>query len=39
VFINSGAASSDLTGAKWLAQYRALTYDTWMLANGTGKGS
>jgi branched-chain amino acid transport system substrate-binding protein len=37
VFINSGAASSDLTGAKCNATTIHWTYDTWMLANGTGK--
>jgi branched-chain amino acid transport system substrate-binding protein len=36
-FINSGAASSDLTGAKCSPNTVHWTYDTWMLANGTGK--
>jgi branched-chain amino acid transport system substrate-binding protein len=36
LFINSGAASSDLTGAKCNANTIHWTYDTWMLANGTG---
>jgi branched-chain amino acid transport system substrate-binding protein len=36
-FIVSGAASSDLTGAKCNANTVHWTYDTWMLANGTGK--
>src|SRR5207344_2153975 len=34
-FINSGAASSDLTGAKCSPNTVHWTYDTWMLANGT----
>jgi branched-chain amino acid transport system substrate-binding protein len=37
VFIVSGAASSDLSGAKCNANTIHWTYDTWMLANGTGK--
>jgi branched-chain amino acid transport system substrate-binding protein len=37
VFIVSGAASSDLSGAKCNANTVHWTYDTWMLANGTGK--
>src|SRR5919109_3253384 len=37
VFIVSGAAASDLTGAKCNADTVHWTYDTWMLANGTGK--
>ncbi|HEY2630455.1 MAG TPA: ABC transporter substrate-binding protein, partial [Usitatibacter sp.] len=37
VFINSGAATSDLTGAKCSPNTVHWTYDTWMLANGTGK--
>ena len=37
LFINSGAASSDLTGAKCSPNTVHWTYDTWMLANGTGK--
>ena len=36
-FINSGAASSDLTGPKCSPNTVHWTYDTWMLANGTGK--
>ncbi len=36
VFINSGAASSDLTGAKCSPNTVHWTYDTWSLANGTG---
>ena len=36
-FINSGAASSDLTGSKCSPNTVHWTYDTWMLANGTGK--
>jgi branched-chain amino acid transport system substrate-binding protein len=36
VFIDSGAASSDLTGAKCSPNTVHWTYDTWMLANGTG---
>jgi branched-chain amino acid transport system substrate-binding protein len=36
VFIVSGAAASDLTGAKCNANTVHWTYDTWMLANGTG---
>jgi branched-chain amino acid transport system substrate-binding protein len=36
-FIDSGAASSDLTGAKCSPYTVHWTYDTWMLANGTGK--
>jgi branched-chain amino acid transport system substrate-binding protein len=35
-FIVSGAAASDLTGAKCNAATVHWTYDTWMLANGTG---
>jgi branched-chain amino acid transport system substrate-binding protein len=35
--IVSGAASSDLTGSKCNANTIHWTYDTWMLANGTGK--
>jgi branched-chain amino acid transport system substrate-binding protein len=35
--IVSGAASSDLTGKKCNANTVHYTYDTWMLANGTGK--
>ncbi len=37
MFIGSGPASSDLTGAKCNANNVQWTYDTWMLANGTGK--
>jgi branched-chain amino acid transport system substrate-binding protein len=37
VFIVSGAAASDLTGPKCNAHTVHWTYDTWMLANGTGK--
>jgi len=37
VFLVSGAASSDLTGAKCSPDTIHWTYDTWMLANGTGK--
>jgi branched-chain amino acid transport system substrate-binding protein len=36
VFINSGAASSDLTGAKCSPNTVHWTYDTWALAHGTG---
>jgi branched-chain amino acid transport system substrate-binding protein len=36
VFVVSGAASSDLTGSKCNANTVHWTYDTWMLANGTG---
>ncbi len=34
--IDSGAASSDLTGAKCSPNTVHWSYDTWMLANGTG---
>jgi branched-chain amino acid transport system substrate-binding protein len=37
VFLISGAASSDLTGAKCSPNSVHWTYDTWALANGTGK--
>ena len=37
VFLVSGAAISDLTGAKCSPNTVHWTYDTWMLANGTGK--
>ena len=37
VFLVSGAAASDLTGPKCNANTIHWTYDTWMLANGTGK--
>jgi branched-chain amino acid transport system substrate-binding protein len=36
VFINSGAASSDLTGPACSPHTVHWTYDTWALANGTG---
>jgi branched-chain amino acid transport system substrate-binding protein len=36
LFIVSGAAASDLTGAKCNANTIHWSYDTWMLANGTG---
>ena len=36
LFIVSGAAASDLTGPKCNANTMHWTYDTWMLANGTG---
>src|SRR2546430_478099 len=36
-FLVSGAASSDLTGKACSANTIHWTYDTWMLANGTGK--
>ena len=36
-FLASGPASSDLTGPKCNANTIHWTYDTWMLANGTGK--
>ncbi len=36
-FINSGAASSDLTGKACSPNTVHWTYDTWALANGTGK--
>jgi branched-chain amino acid transport system substrate-binding protein len=36
VFIGSGPASSDLTGPKCSPNTVHWTYDTWMLANGTG---
>jgi branched-chain amino acid transport system substrate-binding protein len=36
IFIVSGAASSDLSGTKCNANTIHWTYDTWMLANGTG---
>jgi len=35
-FINSGAATSDLTGKACSPNTVHWTYDTWMLANGTG---
>lgn len=37
LFIVSGAAASDLTGPKCNANTIHWAYDTWMLANGTGK--
>ena len=37
VFVASGPASSDLTGPKCNANMVHWTYDTWMLANGTGR--
>ena len=37
VFLVSGAAASDITGPKCNANTIHWTYDTWMLANGTGK--
>jgi branched-chain amino acid transport system substrate-binding protein len=37
VFIVSGAAASDITGPKCNANTVHWTYDTWNLANGTGK--
>jgi len=36
-FLNSGAASSDLTGKACSPNTVHWTYDTWALANGTGK--
>src|SRR5688572_4069933 len=36
-FINSGAASSDLTGKACSPNTVHWAYDTWMLANGTGR--
>ncbi len=37
LFVVSGAATSDLTGSKCNANTIHWTYDTWMLANGTGR--
>ncbi len=37
VFLVSGAAASDLTGAKCTPNTIHWTYDTWALSNGTGK--
>jgi branched-chain amino acid transport system substrate-binding protein len=37
VFLNSGAGSSDLTGAKCSPNTVHWTYDTWALGNGTGR--
>ncbi len=36
IFINSGAAASDLTGPQCSPNTVHWTYDTWALANGTG---
>jgi branched-chain amino acid transport system substrate-binding protein len=36
VYLNSGAASSDLTGSQCSPNTVHWTYDTWMLAKGTG---
>ena len=36
LFLNSGAATSDLTGAKCSPNTIHWTYDTWQLAHGTG---
>src|SRR5690606_8576923 len=36
-FLNSGAGSSDLTGKACSPNTIHWTYDTWALANGTGK--
>jgi branched-chain amino acid transport system substrate-binding protein len=36
IFINSGAATSDLTGSACSPNTIHWTYDTWALANGTG---
>lgn len=36
VFLNSGAATSDLTGSACSPNTVHWTYDTWQLANGTG---
>ena len=36
-FLNSGAATSDLTGKACSPNTIHWTYDTWMLANGTGR--
>jgi branched-chain amino acid transport system substrate-binding protein len=38
VMLNSGAATSDLTGKDCSPNTIHWTYDTWMLANGTGSG-
>ena len=35
--LNSGSASSDLIGAQCSPNTVHRVYDTWMLANGTGK--
>ncbi|MBL0934450.1 MAG: ABC transporter substrate-binding protein [Rhizobiaceae bacterium] len=37
VFLNSGAATSDLTGSACSPNTIHWTYDTWQLANGTGR--
>jgi branched-chain amino acid transport system substrate-binding protein len=37
VFVSSGAATSDLTGAACSPNTVHWTYDTWSLANGTGR--
>ncbi|CCD91440.1 putative ABC transporter, substrate binding protein [Bradyrhizobium sp. ORS 375] len=37
ILLNSGAATADLTGSKCNANTISFTYDTYMLANGTGK--
>src|SRR3954449_1273731 len=37
VYVNSGAATSDLTNAQCSPNTIHWVYDTWMLANGTGK--
>jgi branched-chain amino acid transport system substrate-binding protein len=37
VFLVSGGATSDLTGAKCTPNTIHWTYDTWALANGTGQ--
>jgi branched-chain amino acid transport system substrate-binding protein len=37
VFLNSGAATADLTGPACTPNTIHWSYDTWMLANGTGK--
>ena len=37
VMLNSGAGTSDLTGPKCSPNTIHWSYDTWMLANGTGK--
>src|SRR5262249_56890261 len=37
VFLVTGAATSDLTGAKCTPNTIHWTYDTWALANGTGQ--
>ena len=37
VFLNSGAGTSDLTGKACTPNTVHWTYDTWALANGTGK--